>query len=76
MKGEERYCASCRAELPHGAAWCEKCGADAGDVFDGRMPGRSAKPGARVWWPVVLLVIAIAAGAWYYREQIPGLRTE
>ncbi|MGZ8853577.1 MAG: hypothetical protein ACXW2X_09285 [Thermoanaerobaculia bacterium] len=76
MKGEERYCASCRAELPHGAAWCEKCGADAGDVFDGRMPGRSAKPGAGVWWPVVLLVIAIAAGAWYYREQIPGLRTE
>jgi len=76
VKGEERYCASCRATIPRGAAWCEKCGADAGDVFDGRMPRRTAKPGAGVGWPVVLLVIAIAAGAWYYREKIPGLRTE
>jgi hypothetical protein len=40
------------------------------------MPRRTAKPGSGVWWPLVLLGIVIAAGAWYYREQIPGLQTE
>jgi hypothetical protein len=75
--GEERYCSSCRAALPRGATWCEKCGADAGDVFDGQRPRRGGKPsGAGVWWAVVLVVIAIAASAWYYRSHIPGLRTE
>jgi hypothetical protein len=69
MKTEERYCSSCREPLPAGAAWCEKCGADAGDVFDGRMP---RKQSTRRGWIVALLLIAAAAVAVFlYRDDIP-----
>lgn len=68
MKREERYCANCREPLPAGAAWCEKCGTDAGDVFNGRMPRR--KSSVRAWLVVLLLIAAGAVGVFLYRDDI------
>ncbi len=69
MKASERYCSTCREPLPSGAAWCEKCGADAGDVFDGRMPRKKS-----TWrgWLVALVVVAAAGVALFlYRQDVP-----
>ena len=54
---EERFCTNCRAEIPRRENTCPSCGVFAGDVFDGRMPGRRSR------WPMfaVLLLLAIAA---------------
>jgi hypothetical protein len=66
----ERFCANCRALLPAGAAWCEACGADAGDVFDGRVAAR--KSSRSPWWLVIVLLVVAAGGvAWLYRSKIP-----
>lgn len=70
MKREERYCTNCREPLPAGAAWCEKCGTDAGDIFDGRMPRRQSSSG-RGWIVILLLIILVAGAAWFYRDKIP-----
>lgn len=68
MKTEERYCSTCRAVLPAGAAWCEKCGTDAGQVFDGKMPRR--KSSIRVWVAVLVLIIAAAVGVFLDRDDV------
>ena len=71
----QRFCANCRAPLPAGAAWCEACGTDAGDLFDGRI----AKPASRrsPWWLVIVLLLVAAGGvAWLYRSKIPMLRPQ
>ncbi|HEV8657104.1 MAG TPA: zinc ribbon domain-containing protein [Thermoanaerobaculia bacterium] len=69
---EQRYCTNCREPLPAGATWCEKCGTDVGEVFDGRVrkprASRSATP-----WIVALLILGGAAAAWFYRSKIPFL---
>ncbi len=69
MRVEERYCANCREPLPPRAAWCEKCGAEAGDVFDGRMP--RAKSSWRGWLIALLVVIAAAVAVFLYRDDVP-----
>ena len=66
---EERFCTNCRAPLPAGAAWCEACGTDAGDVFDGRLPRTNSA--SRGWLVALLLVAAAAVGAFLYRDDIP-----
>jgi hypothetical protein len=68
----ERYCPKCREPLPAGAAWCEKCGSDAGEVFDGRVRKQRA-PRSATPWIVVLALLAAAAAAWFYRSKIPFL---
>jgi hypothetical protein len=68
MKVEERYCSTCRAVLPAGAAWCEKCGTDAGKVFDGKMPRR--KSSSRVWIAVLLALVAAGVGVFLYRDDV------
>jgi hypothetical protein len=75
MSGDERLCTTCRAPLPAGAAWCEKCGADAGQMFDGRMPRRERQSFAVPLF-VALLIIAAGAAAWLYRSKIPFLQSE
>jgi hypothetical protein len=63
---EDRYCTNCRAQLPKGAQACPACGVFAGDVFDGRIPGRK-----RRWvTPLLLtLVLLAAAGAWWMLRE-------
>lgn len=75
MKESERFCTTCRAPLPAGAAWCETCGADAGQVFDGRV-SRPERRSMAVPLFVMLVVIAAGAAAWIYRSKIPFLRAE
>ena len=70
MRGEERFCTNCRAPLPARAAWCEKCGTDAGDVFDGRRPRQKNSP-ARAWSIVFVLAIAAAVAVFLYRDDVP-----
>ena len=69
MRSEERFCSNCREPLPARAAWCEKCGTDAGDVFDGRLPRK--KSATRGWLAVVLLVIAAGVAVFLYRDDVP-----
>ena len=70
MRGEERFCTTCRAPLPAGAAWCEKCGADSGSVFDGRMP--KAKRSFGNAWPLILvLLLAVGGAVWFFRDELP-----
>ena len=57
---EERYCSNCRAELPKGATSCPACGVFAGDVFDGRFPGKKRSYSALI---VILGVVALIAAA-------------
>ena len=64
---EERYCANCREPLARGATWCEACGTDAGDVFDGRVtkprdPARSSS-----LFTIVVLLALLVAAAWFTR---------
>jgi hypothetical protein len=68
MKAEERYCATCREVLPAGAAWCEKCGADVGQVFDGKMPRRKSSSRARIL--ALLVVVAAAVAVFLYRDDV------
>ncbi len=65
---DQRFCSNCRAPLPQGAAWCEACGTDAGDQFDGRSPQRQRSAEAP-WWIVILLLV-LAAGAWVYQSKV------
>ena len=69
MRSEERFCSNCREPLPARAAWCEKCGTDAGDVFDGRLPRK--KSSIRVWLVALLLVIAAGVAVFLYRDDVP-----
>ncbi len=76
MKAEERFCSNCREPLPARAAWCEKCGTDAGDVFDGKMPRK--KSAARGWLFALIVLAAAAVAVFLYRDdaRIPNfLRT-
>lgn len=62
----DRLCTNCRAPLPSAATWCEACGTDAGDVFDGRVVAkRERKPSSWPWFLVLLIVLA--AGIWFTR---------
>lgn len=58
----ERYCSNCRAELPLKATSCPACGVYAGDLFDGKLPGRRRKI---VRYVVLVVLLLGAAGAWY-----------
>lgn len=58
----ERYCSNCRAELPPKASACPACGVYAGDVFDGKWPGRPRKV---LRYVVLVMLLLAAAGAWY-----------
>lgn len=69
MRDEERFCTNCREVLAPHATWCEKCGTDAGDVFDGRMPRRSSS--SRGWVIVLLIVIAAGVVGFFDRDAIP-----
>src|SRR6185436_12847381 len=68
MNDEERYCASCREPLPARAAWCEKCGTDAGDVFDGKLPRK--KSSARGWLFALIVIVAAGVGFFLYRDDV------
>jgi hypothetical protein len=68
MRAEERYCATCREPLPAGAAWCEKCGTDVGQVFDGKMP--RPKSSSRVWVAVLVVLVAAGVGVFLYRDDV------
>ena len=63
---DERYCTNCRAPLARGATWCEACGTDAGDVFDGRVKNRD-RTRSSSWLTVVVLLALVAAAAWFTR---------
>ena len=65
---DDRYCSNCRAELPKGAETCPTCGTFAGDVFDGRMPGKQFRI---VRLLIILVFIAAAAygGWWLWQRQ-------
>jgi hypothetical protein len=65
---EERYCSNCRALLPDGASVCPACGVFAGDVFDGKMPRPKRAGGG---WLIVLIVLALAGGAFWYAMKTP-----
>lgn len=69
MRSEERFCSNCREPLPARAAWCEKCGTDAGDVFDGRMPRK--KSANRGWLVALLIALVGALGVFLYRDDVP-----
>lgn len=72
MRGEERFCTNCRAPLPARATWCEKCGTDVGDVFDGRYRGQ-AKRGRNTPLKIVLALIIVGAVAFFlFRDVIPA----
>jgi hypothetical protein len=72
---DERLCRNCRAPLPAGAAWCEACGTDSGDVFDGRVQKPQSSSRGILWALLILIVIAGAGfAAWTYRSKIPLLR--
>lgn len=64
---DERYCANCRAALPPGAAWCEACGTDAGDLHDGRTRRQAAREPP--WWLIIVLLLLVA-GAWVYQSKV------
>ena len=69
MQEEQRYCTECRAEIPRGTNSCPACGVFAGDMFDGRMPGRTRKPVSGTLLLILLIGIAGAAAAWYLMER-------
>jgi hypothetical protein len=73
MKGE-RLCTKCRAPLPAGAAWCEACGTDAGEVFDGRVQKPPSSSRGLLWLVLLLIVAGGGFAAWTYRTKIPFLR--
>ena len=56
---EPRFCSNCRAEIPPRDETCPACGVFAGDVFDGKMPGRPR----RMRWIFVVVAIAILIAA-------------
>jgi hypothetical protein len=56
---EPRFCSNCRAEIPPYDETCPACGVFAGDVFDGKMPGRPR----RIRWVFGFLAIAILTTA-------------
>ena len=70
MQGETRYCTECREPLPAGATWCEACGADAGDLYDGRIRGRGSR---RAVWGLALLAVAAMAAVWFWRADVARL---
>lgn len=55
----ERYCSNCRAEIPRREEVCPACGTFAGEVFDGKLPGRRR----RFRWIFGFLAIAGITGA-------------
>jgi len=67
---EARYCSNCRAEIPAGEAACQQCGVFAGDVFDGRAPGKSR----RGFWIAVFVSILLATVAigWLILQRRAG----
>jgi hypothetical protein len=69
---EERYCANCREPLARGATWCEACGTDAGEVFDGRVKQKRERSSS--WITIVVLLALLAAAAWltqpYWRRYV------
>lgn len=60
----ERYCTNCREPLARGATWCEACGTDAGDVFDGRVTPKRQRSSSS-WLTVAALLIIVAVAAWF-----------
>jgi len=63
---DERFCTNCRAPLARGASWCEACGTDAGEVFDGRVKPQQRER-SNSWITAVVLLIIVAAAAWFTR---------
>ena len=66
---EERFCTNCRAPLARGAAWCEACGTDAGEVFDGRVKKRDRDRSSWSWLTIVVALALLAAAAWLTRPH-------
>ena len=62
---DERFCTNCRAPLPRGATWCEACGTDAGDVFDGRVKAKRDKPRFASVLTIVVALALLAGAAWF-----------
>jgi len=58
-------CSNCDARIPPGATSCPNCG-----VFALDEPPQPPAPPRRTWWPLVLPLVVVAAGAafWLLRE--------
>jgi hypothetical protein len=60
---DERYCTNCREPLARNARWCEACGTDVGEVFDGRVKKKRERSSS--WIPLVVLAVLLAIAAWF-----------
>lgn len=67
----ERYCSNCRAEIPPREEVCPACGVFAGDMFDGKLPGRPRRFRRVLGFLAVALVTAAAGMLLLQRRAQP-----